>query len=499
MTLHTLLINEKCVATPKTRSKNVQTKKKLTHFWWFRLNSPSGIAIIIAKEASEMLYLKRKIDAFLAEWKANPDRKPLIVKGPRQVGKTESIKRFGDMNYQSVITINFVEEPKYKMITADGYKADDIIKNISRMDPSKRFIEGETLIFFDELQEFPEIATSLKFFKIDGRFDVICSGSMLGINYRKIESNSVGYKTDYEMFSLDFEEFLWAKGYDESFVEDMLEHMRNLTPFNEVQMSVSSSLFLDYCILGGMPAVVREFIAKGTFEGSLEVQRQLIADYKEDIRKYAEGIDQTRIVNVFNHIPAQLAKDNKKFQISKVASGARFRDYRGCVEWLDDAGMVNVCYCLNFPELPLQGNYDDTKYKIYFADSGLLVAMLDEEAQEDLRTNKNLGVYKGALYENVVGEALVKAGYKLYYYKREDSSLEQDFFVRTASALIPVEVKAKNGTAKSMRTLISSEKYADIHCGIKFTGGNIGYSDDIYTFPYFCAFLLKRYLAGANI
>ena len=446
-----------------------------------------------------MLYLKRKIDAFLAEWKANPDRKPLIVKGPRQVGKTESIKRFGDMNYQSVITINFVEEPKYKMITADGYKADDIIKNISRMDPSKRFVEGETLIFFDELQEFPEIATALKFFKIDGRFDVICSGSMLGINYRKIESNSVGYKSDYEMFSLDFEEFLWAKGYDDAFIEDMLEHMRNLTPFNEVQMSVCSSLFLDYCILGGMPAVVREFIVKGTFEGSLEVQRQLIADYKEDIRKYAEGIDQARILNVFNHIPAQLAKDNKKFQISKVASGARFRDYRGCVEWLDDAGMVNICYCLNFPELPLQGNYDDTKYKIYFADSGLLVAMLDEEAQEDLRTNKNLGVYKGALYENVVGEALVKAGYKLYYYKRDDSTLEQDFFVRTASALIPVAVKAKNGTAKSMRTLISSEKYADIHCGIKFTGGNNGYSDDIYTFPYFCAFLLKRYLTVANI
>ncbi len=446
-----------------------------------------------------MLYLRRKIDAFLAEWKANPDRKPLIVKGPRQVGKTESIKRFGDMNYQSVITINFVEEPKYKMITADGYKADDIIKNISRMDPSKRFIEGETLIFFDELQEFPEIATALKFFKIDDRFDVICSGSMLGINYRKIESNSVGYKSDYEMFSLDFEEFLWAKGYDDAFIKDMLEHMQNLTPFNEVQMSVCSSLFLDYCILGGMPAVVREFIVKGTFEGSLEIQRQLIADYKEDIRKYAEGIDQTRILNVFNHIPVQLAKDNKKFQISKVASGARFRDYRGCVEWLDDAGMVNICYCLNFPELPLQGNYDDTKYKIYFADSGLLVAMLDEEAQEDLRTNKNLGVYKGALYENVVGEALVKAGYKLYYYKRDDSTLEQDFFVRTASALIPVEVKAKNGTAKSMRTLISSEKYADIHCGIKFTGGNIGYSDNIYTFPYFCAFLLKRYLAGANI
>ena len=443
-----------------------------------------------------MVYLKRKIDAFLTEWKNNPDRKPLIVKGPRQVGKTESIQRFGSRNYQSVIYINFVEEPKYKMITTDGYKAENIVKNISRMDPSKRFLEGNTLIFFDELQEFPDIATALKFFKIDGRFDVICSGSMLGINYRKIESNSVGYKSDYEMFSMDFEEFLWAKGYDDGFVEEMLEHMQNLTPFNEVEMAVCSELFLDYCILGGMPAVVREFIEKGNFEGSLEVQRQLIADYKEDIRKYAEGMDQTRILNVFNHIPVQLAKDNKKFQISKVASGARFRDYRGCIEWLNDAGMVNICYCMNFPELPLKGNYDEIKYKLYFADSGLLVAMLDEEAQEDLRSNKNLGVYKGALYENVVGEALVKAGYGLYYYKRDDSSLEQDFFVRTADELIPVEVKAKNGMAKSMRTLISSKKYADIHCGIKFTGSNIGYGEDIYTFPYFCAFLLKRYLAG---
>ena len=446
-----------------------------------------------------MMYLERKIDAFLKLWKTNPDRKPLIVKGPRQVGKTESIKRFGEKNYESVVYINFVEEPKYKMITADGYKSEEIIKNISRMDPTKCFIDNNTLIFFDELQEFPDISTALKFFKIDGRFDVICSGSLLGINYRKIESNSVGYKTDYEMFSMDFEEFLWAKGYNGIFIEEMLNHMKTLVPFNEVEMSVYSELFLDYCILGGMPAVVREYISKGTFEGSLEIQRQLIADYKEDIRKYAEGMDQTRILNVFNHIPPQLAKDNKKFQISKVASGARFRDYRGCIEWLDDAGIINLCYCLNFPELPLRGNYDETKYKIYFADTGLLVAMLDEEAQDDLRTNKNLGVYKGALYENVVGEAMVKSGYNLYYYRKDNSTLEQDFFIRTADSLIPIEVKAKNGTAKSMKTLINSDRYPDIKFGIKLTGGNIGYNDNIYTFPYFCTFLLKRYFSVNNL
>jgi len=302
-----------------------------------------------------MRYLKRKIDSFLAEWKAAPQHKPLIVKGPRQVGKTESVRRFAESCYENVIYINFVEEPKYKLITEDGYK------------------------------------------------------------------------TDYEMFSMDFEEFLWAKGYDDGLVADLLEHMRTLTPFNEVELSVCNSLFLEYCILDGMPAVVREYVERGTFEGSLDIQRQLIADYKEDIRKYAEGMDQGRILNVFNQIPPQLAKDNKKFQISKVASGARFKDYQGCIEWLSDAGMVNICYCLNFPELPLKGNYEETKNKLYFADSGLLVAMLDEEAQEDLRANKNLGVYKGALYENIVGEALVKSGCGLYYYKREDSTLKEVF------------------------------------------------------------------------
>lgn len=441
------------------------------------------------------MYLKRKIDAYLENWKSDPNRKPLIIRGARQIGKTESILHFAKQHYDSIIEINFVSEPKYKMIVADGYDTSNIIKNISRIDPSKKFIPGKTLIFFDEITEFPDIATSLKFFKLDGQYDVICSGSMLGINYKKIEHNSVGHKTDYTMYSLDFEEFLWAKGYSDDVIDDMLAHMRSLTPFNELEMNIYHALFLDFCILGGMPAVVCDYILKGTFEGSLDTQRQLIEDYKEDIRKYAEGMDQTRILNVFNRIAPQLAKENKKFQISKVESGARFRDYRGCAEWLLDAGIVNICYCLEYPELPLNGNYDIDKFKLYFADSGLLVSLLDEEAGDDLRANRNLGVYKGALYENVVGEALVKSGYSLFYYKREDSTLEEDFFIRSKDALIPLEVKARSGKAKSMRTLIESDKYADIHFGFKLSYNNIGYSDEIYTFPYFCAFLLKRYMA----
>ncbi len=442
------------------------------------------------------MYLKRKVDAFLNEWKADENRKPLIIKGSRQIGKTESINHFATEHYESIIEINFVRDEKYKKIIADGYEAADIIKNISLLDPSKKFIPGKTLIFFDEITEFPEIATSLKFFHIDGRFDVICSGSMLGVNYKKIESNSVGYKKDYEMFSMDFEEFLWAKGYNSETTEDMLRHMSEFRPFSELEMNVYHSLFLDFNILGGMPAVVAEYIQKNTFEGSLDTQKQLIADYKEDIRKYASGIDQTRIINVFNRVAPQLARENKKFQISKAAPGARFRDYRGCAEWLADAGMVNVCYCMEFPELPLGGNYDPDVFKLYFSDTGLLVSMLDEESQEDLRANKNLGVYKGALYENMVGEALVKQGYKLFYYKREDSTLEADFFIRSRSSLIPVEVKANSGKAKSMTTLIESDKYPDIRYGFKLSKNNIGHENGIYTFPYFCTFLLKRFMAS---
>lgn len=442
------------------------------------------------------MYLKRKVDSFLAAWKSDSGRKPLIIKGSRQIGKTESVLHFASDNYESLIEINFVRDEKYKGIIADGYDATSIIKNISLIDPQKRFIPGKTLIFFDEITEFPEIATSLKFFCSDGRFDVICSGSMLGVNYRKIESNSVGYKKDYEMFSMDFEEFLWAKGYEGDTISSMLSHMAELKSFTPLEMDVYHRLFLDYTILGGMPAVVREYIQRNTFEGSLDTQKQIIADYKEDIRKYAFGIDQTRIINVFNRIAPQLARENKKFQISKVASGARFRDYRGCAEWLVDAGMVNICYCMEFPELPLGGNYDSDTFKLYFADTGLLVSMLDEESQDDLRANKNLGVYKGALYENMIAEALVKQGYRLFYYKRDDSTLEEDFFIRSARSLIPIEVKAKDGRAKSMKTLISSDHYPDIHYGIKLSKNNIGHEDRIYTFPYFCSFLLKRFMAN---
>lgn len=446
-----------------------------------------------------MELLKRKIDAFLASWKQNPQRKPLIVKGARQIGKTRSIQAFGQANYESVIEINFVLQKKFRSIFDNGYEVDTIIKNISLLEPSWKFIPYKTLIFFDELQKCPDCATSLKSFNADPRYDVICSGSLMGIYYEEIESNAVGNKEDYEMHSMDFEEFLWARGYSEIQVEDLYIHMASLTPFSELELSTYMDIFRDYMTIGGMPEVVKMYIDNGHFGGTLELLRQLLLDYEEDITKYAKESDKAKILAVYRHISTFLAKTSKKFQITKVAHGARNREYIGAVEWLEKAGVVNVCYCLSNPELPLKGNYDADTYKVYYHDTGLLIASLDEEAQEDLRANKNFGTYKGAIYENIVGEMLRKSGYEqLYYYKNDSPALEMDFFVRDSDSLVPVEVKAKDGATASLNHLIDWPSYPDVSYGIKFGYKNIGWGGKFYTFPYFLAFLLKRFLKEAG-
>lgn len=442
--------------------------------------------------------LKRKIDKYLTDWKNRPARKPLIIKGARQIGKTRSVEWFAGQNYASVIEINFIEQKKYREIFNDGFEVDAILKNISLLNPELKFIPGNTIFFFDELQACPNCATSLKFFKLDGRFDVICSGSLMGISYNEIESNSVGYKEDYEMHSMDFEEFLWAKGYNDEFTADLLSHMLDVRPLSELQMDTLMSLFRDYVIIGGMPEVVSTYVRNKNFSGTLDIQRQLLKDYEEDITKYVEGLDKAKVKAVYNHISTFLAKENKRFQITKIARNARNRDYMGCVEWLADAGVVNVCYCLNQPELPLKGNYDPKMYKIYFKDTGLLIASLDEEAQEDLRANRNLGTCKGAIYENIVGDMLVKQGYRLFYYHSDRPALEMDFFIRDADSLIPVEVKANDGATASLNRLLNDDKYNDVKYGIKLGYRNIGFNGKFYTFPYFLTFLLRRFVAESK-
>lgn len=446
-----------------------------------------------------MVRLRRKIDDYLIEWKNNPDKLPLIVKGARQIGKTDAIENFADKYYENVVKINFALEPEYKTIFDNGFKVDTIIKNISFINNDFNFVPQKTLIFFDELQDCINCATSLKSFNLDGRYDVICSGSMMGINYSKIESNSVGNKQDYEMYSLDFEEFLWAKGYSDEQINDLLQSMVDCTPLTTAQYQAMMNNFLDYMVVGGMPAIVRNYIQNKNFSGVLALQKQILLDYREDITKYAVGLEKGKILSVYDKIPAFLGKDNKKFQISKVTENARTRQYQGTIEWLDNAGIINVCYCLQQPELPLKGNYDPNNYRIYFRDTGLLVGSLDDEAQDDLRKNRNFNTYKGALYENIIGDMLVKEGCSLYFYKNERGTIEMDFFIRDAHSLIPVEVKANDNSTISLNKLIDSEKYKDIKFGIKLCNKNISFNGKFYTFPYFLAFLLKRYIYQKSI
>ena len=438
--------------------------------------------------------LRRKIDKYLVDWKNDKNKMPLIVKGARQIGKTDAIEYFANSCYKYIVEINFAIQKQYLGIFDNGFEVDTIIKNISLINPELKFIPNETLIFFDELQACPNCVTSLKSFNIDGRFDVICSGSLMEINYKEIESNSVGNKIDYNMYSMDFEEFLWAKGYSDNQIEDLYKCMVELKPLSSVQYDVMMENFKEYMIVGGMPAIVNRFVTQKNYSGILELQRQILLDYEEDITKYAFGLDQGKILNVYRKISTFLGNENKKFQISKVEDGARSREYIGTLEWLDNAGIINISYCMEQPELPLRGNYNPDNFRIYFSDTGILIGALDDEAQEDLRYNKNFNTYKGAIYENIVGDMLVKAGYKLYFYKNEKGTIEMDFFIRDKDSLIPVEVKANDNATISLNKLISENKYKDIKYGIKLCNKNIGFNGKFYTFPYFLTFLLKRYL-----
>ncbi|MCD8287063.1 MAG: DUF4143 domain-containing protein, partial [Clostridia bacterium] len=400
-------------------------------------------------------------------------------------------------NYQSVIYINFATSPEYTQIVDNGYTVPAVIRAISRINGRARFVENSTLFIFDEIQAFPDITTTLKCFAQDGRYDVICSGSLLGVHYYKIRSISAGYKEEVEMKSMDFEEFLWACGYNDAIREDMLDHMRSFTQFSPAAWKHYDDLFTSYCITGGMPQVVSNFTETGTFEETLKLQKQIVISYIDDMTKYSEGLNTSKLKNVFRSIPSQLAKENKKFQASVVKKNGKFSDFRGAIDWMLDAGIINISEALNPLELPLEGNRVLNSYVIYYADSGLLLSQLDEESQKDFRINKNLGTCKGGLFENIIGEALIKAGYEhLYHYKKPSSLLQEEFIVRNRDNIVPIEVKAQNNQSKSLATLINSQNYKEITYGMKFIRGNVGYENNIITFPHFCAFLTKEFLAG---
>lgn len=436
--------------------------------------------------------LKRKIDRTLVSWKAMEGHKPLVIKGCRQCGKTFSVMQFARKNYKNVVYLNFVEHDNYKLAFEQSKAVDDIIMNISAMIPETVFKEGETCIILDEIQECPNARASLKFFKVDGRYDVIATGSLLGVRgYGQRDAKAsvpVGYEHIEEMFPLDFEEFLWAMGITPQIIDYVSECMHDAKPVGAAIHQRLSQLMLQYCVVGGMPEAVAAFQLHHNMGEVLKIQRDIVSGYEEDMLKYAEDKDTARIRECFESIPKQLAKENKKFQYSLIRKGAKASQYTGSIQWIEDAGIITRCYNLHITELPLDGNADKDSFKVYMADTGLFVSMLEDGTQFDILQG-NLFGYKGAIFENLVADILHKMRRKLYYF-RKDSGLEVDFVIRYKGECVLLEVKAKDGNTKSTRTILNHPEKYHVYHAIKLGNYNVGEKDRMMTLPLYMAIFL---------
>lgn len=443
--------------------------------------------------------LKRKIETYLSDWKKSDNKKPLVIKGVRQCGKTYIVKTFANDNYENVVYMNFILEPDKKSAFAGNLDVETIILNLSALIPGSRFISGKTCIILDEIQECKEARTALKSFDMDGRFDIIATGSLLGVEgYGKRkdkdknkgeDSVPVGYETLVEMYPLDFEEFLWANGIGTNVIETVRACFENETVVPEGIHKAMMELLYRYIIVGGLPEVVNCYLDTKNVELIYEKQRTLIAEYEEDMVKYAEDSDKPNIRECFESIPRQLAKENKKFQYSVVKKGGRASQYSGSLQWLEDAGIAKRCYNTTITELPLSGNSIPDCFKVYTTDIGILMGMLDYGTQTDILAG-NLRGYKGAIFENLMADFLCKSGQKLYYFHKE-SGLEIDFLVRFKGECVIIEVKAKTGKAKSMTTVLKNKDVYHVNHGIKLGQYNVGREGSILTIPLYMGFLIK--------
>ena len=436
--------------------------------------------------------LKRKIELRLIEWKNTPNRKPLIIKGCRQCGKTYSVLDFAKKNYTHVVYLNFFQNPDYASVFAGSLEIDHIVMMLSALLGKEAvFKPGETVLVLDEIQDCPEARTALKFFRDDGRYDVIGTGSLLGVKGYGKEPKSVpvGAETVIDMYPLGFEEFLWANGIEVPVIEMLKKHLEEESPVPEALHNRLRQLMLQYAVVGGMPDAVQTFVDTKQMDEVLSIQRDIVRSYEDDMVKYADKKDKSRIKECFQSIPKQLAKENKKFQYSVVRKGSTASKYAGSLQWIEDAGIISRCYNLSITELPLDGNADKDTFKVYMRDMGLFVSMLEDGTQYDILQG-NLFGYKGAIFENLIADIFSKMGRRLYYYHK-DSGMEVDFVIRYKGECVPVEVKAMSGNVKSTKTILHHPEKYHVYHAIKLGDYNVGRNGQILTLPLYMAFLLR--------
>ena len=439
----------------------------------------------------------RKIENVLQSWLDDPSHKPLVVKGVRQCGKTSSIVDFAHKHFKHVVYLDFREHPDYKKFFTPNLEVDAIIMRITAAMPSVEIEDGETCFVFDEIQDCPKARGSLKYFYLDGRYEVMCTGSLLGVNGYKTQEEKkeeeeasipVGFEDIVEMYPMDFEEWLWANGIKDMHFEYLRKCLVSETPVEEALHERFRELLHQFVVVGGMPEVVTTFMDTKQIGKVLAVQRRIVDEYKSDMVKYAATADKSRIRECFESIPAQLAREYKKFSYTLVRKGGRGRDYAGSLQWIEDAGIVRRCYNTRITELPLDGQRIPSEFKVYMADIGLLISMLEEGTQSSILQGDLLS-YHGAIKENLVADIFGKMGRKLYYYHK-DGGVELDFLMRYKGQCTPVECKATTGNAKSMRTVLEHPEKYHVTSALKMGDYNIGRSGQLLTVPMYMAFLL---------
>lgn len=445
---------------------------------------------------------RRKIMDDIKKWEASLQikKRALVIRGLRQIGKTTVVKEYCHNKYENVVYINFMDLETIKKIFDKDLIVDDMVRDLSAALPGEKFVPFKTVIIFDEIQECVNARASIKAFMLDGRFDIIATGSLIGLrgyNKKKTKGIPTGFEYPIQMFSMDFEEYLWARGIEDNLIDYVKECYKNKEKVSDVVNHSFMQYYKEYLCVGGMPDAVNTFLLTKDLNQVYDVQTGILENYKDDFAKHLdeeekEYIDKnelTKIMEVYNSIPSQLAKENKKFQYSKIDKKAKGREYRFAITWLEEFGLAKLCYNLNNIELPLEGNKNEDCFKLYITDTGLFMAMLGNDTYNEI-LNGDMGIYKGAVYENIVAESFIKNGANLYYFSKA-SGLEIDFITKIKNEIVAIEVKAKNGNTKSLNELLNNEKYM-VDRAIKLIDGNIGKTNNIYTIPLYMSFLIEK-------
>lgn len=432
--------------------------------------------------------LRRKIYDKLLAWKNNKGKKDaILLRGVRQCGKTYIVREFGKREYKNFIEINFIERPDMQAVFSGNLDVDNMVQQIKLSMLGCQFIPGETLLFLDEIQDAPNARTSLKFWTQDGRFDCIASGSLLGIDYKNEVSIPVGYEQQLIMRTLDFEEFIWALGAEVNLKEMLAPYVDGAKRVPEAMHNSLNKYLQEYMVVGGLPEVVDTYIATKDFYQVHLLQEKILRDYQDDIAKYALNQDKIKAKQCFLSIPRQLSKENHKFQYSVVEKKATARKFTSSLDWLHNAGLIDFAYNVNSPWFPLKAYVKEDQFRVYLCDIGLLVAMYGYQLKIALLSDALEGPAKGGIYESLVADILAKRGEELYYYKKEDSTLEIEFILERDCKLVPVEVKARKGSTRSLNELL---KMDNIERGYKLTAQNTGVVEKKITLPLYMAAII---------